>query len=193
MSERSEPGVRAVPTKHRASATYTNLKVSFNQTFFVQLLASSCREPFLCRVLPPEHCWLFGAPGVLRMGEGVQEKRGARERVLGSFQVRKMSLPSRESSTSWKRQFRDWNSSSNVTWVSAFLQSASLIIKTGVSPCEDAAKAVEDEERGEETLHCSDGVLSNKTTALHPAWTGVANCVFGDKCNWSFRRPIFHV
>jgi len=116
---------------------------------------SSCREPFLCRVLPPEQCWLFGAPGVLRMGEGVQEKRGARETVLGSFQVRKMSLPSRESSTSW---------------VSALLQSASLIIKTGVSPCEDAAKAVEEEERGEETLHCSDGVLSNKTTALHPAF-----------------------
>ena len=99
----------------------------------------------------------------------MQEKRGARERVLGSFHVRKMSLPSRESSTSWKRQFVDWNLSLNVTWVSALLQSASLIINTGVSPCEDAASAVEDEERGEETRHCSGGVLSNNTTALQPA------------------------
>ena len=55
------------------------------------------------------------------------------------------------------------------TWVSALLQSASLIINTGVSPCEDAASAVEDEERGEETRHCSGGVLSNNTTALQPA------------------------
>lgn len=179
MSKRSEPGVRAVPTKHRTGASYANLKTSFNQFFSRNKpLASSCREPFLCRVLPPEQCWLFGAPGVLRMGEGVQEKRGARETVLGSFQVRKMSLPSRESSTSWKRQFVDWNLSSDVTWVSALLQSASLIINTGVSPCEDAAKAVEEEERGEETLHCSDGVLSNKTTALHPAWSGVVSCMF---------------
>ena len=28
---------------------------------------------------------------------------------------------------------------------------------------------MDDDERGEETRHCSDGVLSNKTTALHPA------------------------
>ena len=105
MSKRSEPGVGAVSTKHRTGAAYANLKASFDQNYFVTtILASSCREPFLCRVLPPEHCWLFGAPGVLRIGEGVQEKRGARERVLGSFHVRKMSLPSRESSTSWRRQ-----------------------------------------------------------------------------------------
>ena len=53
--------------------------------------------------------------------------------------------------------------------MSALLQSASLIIKTGISAWEEVAKAIEEEERGEETLHCSDGVLSNKTTALHPA------------------------
>ena len=28
---------------------------------------------------------------------------------------------------------------------------------------------MDDDERGEETRHCSDGVLSNNTTALHPA------------------------
>ena len=57
--------------------------------------------------------------------------------------------------------------------MSALLQSASLIIKTGISVCEVVAKSIDEEERGEETLHCSDGVLSNKTTALHPACTQV--------------------
>ena len=33
---------------------------------------------------------------------------------------------------------------------------------------------MDDDERGEETRHCSDGVLSNNTTALQPA------CVFND-------------
>ena len=63
----------------------------------------------------------------------------------------------------------DFYSHLKATWVSALLQSASLIINTGVSPGEDAASAVEDEERGEETRHCSGGVLSNNTTALQPA------------------------
>ena len=111
----------------------------------------------------------------------VQEKRGARETVLGSFHVRKICFPlpsprssrspSRASPTSWKRHLGDYYSHLKATWVSALLQSASLIINTGVSPCEDAASAVEDEERGEETRHCSGGVSSNNTTALQPAWT----------------------
>ena len=58
--------------------------------------------------------------------------------------------------------------------MSALLQSASLIIRMGSSPCEEAARAIwDDDERGEETRHCEDGVLSNNTTALHPA------CGFG--------------
>ena len=34
---------------------------------------------------------------------------------------------------------------------------------------------MDDDERGDETRHCSDGVLSNNTTALHPACR-VAKC-----------------
>ena len=37
--------------------------------------------------------------------------------------------------------------------MSALLQSASLIIKTGISVCEVVAKSIDEEERGEETLH----------------------------------------
>ena len=56
LTKWSKPGVRAVATQHGASAAYANLEIVLREERKKDIVCtSSCSEPFLCRVFPPEH------------------------------------------------------------------------------------------------------------------------------------------